>query len=98
MIGIVEGVAAGEGVGVETMFQKLVIEELVRGSSLICRDKGERGEDWMYTIHTLVRRFILSDMERGSALWNEMYGVALVTVHEVVKAEKGREVVRRIAR
>ncbi len=45
----------------------------------------------MYKMHRLVRRFVVSDMERGSGLWNKVYCVALVTVHEVVHTELEKE-------
>ena len=89
---IVKGLARDEEGCVERMFRNVVVEELIHGSSLICRDEeGQRQEQWTYKMHRLVRRFIVSDMERGSALWNELYSVALVTVHERVESELEKE-------
>ncbi len=87
--GIVKGAAGSEGDNVGRMFRKVVIEELVHGSSLICRDEGQReGQGGcLFAMHRLVRRFILSDMQRGSALWNELYRIALVAVLEAVEKE-----------
>ncbi len=45
----------------------------------------------MYSMHRLVRRFIIIDMERGSKLWNELYSVALLTVREAVETELKKE-------
>ncbi len=91
--GIVKEVTADERNSVGGMFQKVVIEELVHGSSLIRRNEGERAGDEgrMYRMHRLVRRFVVTEMERGSDLWNDVFSVALVTVHESVKAELNRE-------
>ncbi len=89
---ILKRVAADDEGSVDWMFPSIVIEELVHGSSLISRDGGEtRRGDWMYRMHRLVRRFIVSDMERGSAEWNGVYSVALVEIHEVVETELGKE-------
>ncbi len=93
--GILEAATAnGDGV-VEEMFRKVILEELMRGSALIWCDEGEgEGECQarrIYKMHRLVRRFVLSDMRRGSALWNEVYSVALGTVHESVETELGKE-------
>ena len=86
---ILKGVAGDEGGYVGQVFRNIVIGELVHGSSLICRAEGEREgqEGRVYKMHRLVRRFILSDMERGSALWNEVYNFALVSVHKLVETE-----------
>ena len=93
--GILKAVTATEdGSGsVKVMFQNVVMKELMHGSSLIWRDKGEgKGEErWMYSMHRLVRRFILNDMGRGSVMWMHMYSVALPAVREVVKTELEKE-------
>ncbi len=77
----------------KVLFQNVVMKELMHGSSLIWRDKGEgeAEERWMYMMHRLVRRFILNDMGRGSRVWNHVYSVALPAVREVVKTELGKE-------
>ncbi len=81
-----------EGSTVEGTFEKIVIEELVNGSSLIRRvGERERQEGSLFRMHGLVRRFVLGDMERGSAIWNEVYNVALVTVHAGVETELRNE-------
>ncbi len=69
-----------------------MIEELVHGSSLICGDEGkESQQECIYRMHWLVRRFILSDMERDSGLWNKAYSIALIAVHERVESELKKE-------
>ncbi len=61
--GIVEGLTEGESGSVDGMFEKVVIEELVHGSSLICWNEGERhGLGGIYKMHRLVRRFIVAEM------------------------------------
>ncbi len=78
----------GEKSNVDRMFRSLVMEDLIHGSSLICRDEGEREQGGeKYRMHRLVRRFVVSDVERGSTLWNEAYSAALVAVHEIVQTE-----------
>ncbi len=75
---------------VDEMFRSVFLEELVHGSSLIYRDEGhDMGS--AYSMHRLVRRFILSDMERGSVLWNDVYNLALFSVHECIDAELKKE-------
>ncbi len=85
--GILEGVAADAGRSVDWMFRNIVVGELIHGSSLICRYAGQGQEGDMYRMHRLVRLFVVSDMERGSAEWNEVYSLALVCVHEAVEFE-----------
>ncbi len=91
--GIVKGLVADEEGSVDWVFRRVVIDEMVHGSSLVSRDEGESEgqEKCIYKIHRLVRRFILSDIDRGSAVWNKVYSVALVCVHESVKAELRKE-------
>ncbi len=88
---IVNVVAADEGGSVDGMFEKIVIEELVQNSSLIWRYTREGQERIMYRMHRLVQRFILSDMESGSGVWNRVYRHALVCVHEAAQNELKRE-------
>ncbi len=89
---IVKGVTGDEGGNIDRMFRNVVVEELAHGSSLVCRNEAEgRQEGWMYNMHRLVRGFILSETKRGSELWNEMYCVSLVTLHEVVVTELQKE-------
>ncbi len=99
VIGIVKGVTGDERDSLKGVFQKVVVEELVQGSSLISQDKRERKgrEGRMYRMHGLVRRFVIIDIERGSALWKDAYSVALVSVHESVKtARKRRQVIQSV--
>ncbi len=93
VMGIVKGFAAEGSESVRGTFQEVVIEELVQGSSLICRKEREREgkEGYTYRMHRLVWRFIMNDIERGSALWNEVYSAALVTIHEAVATELEKE-------
>ncbi len=63
--GILEAVAANGSGRVEGMFRKVIVKELMHGSSLIWRDEEEREVKRMYRTHRLVRRFILNDMGRG---------------------------------
>ncbi len=77
-------VTGDEGGSAEWMFRRIIVEELVHGSSLFCQDEGEVQEGRVYTMHRLVRLFVVSDMDRGSEIWNEVYSFALVTVHECV--------------
>ncbi len=81
---------ADESGRVERKFRDVITEELVHGSSLICRDQGE-GRGDVYKMHRLVQRFILSDMIRGSVMWNYVHSLALVAVHESVKTELEKE-------
>ncbi len=75
----------------KVMFRNVVMKELIHGSSLIWRDEGKGEERRMYSMHRLVRRFILNDMGRGSSMWNHVYTVALTAVHEIVKTELEKE-------
>ncbi len=90
---ILKEIAADERGSVDWMFRSVVIGELVHGSSLIYRDNSGTGrqEGSVYRMHRLVRRFILSSMERGSALWNELYSTALLSTHEVAATELEKE-------
>ena len=74
-----------QGVSVEAVFRNVIVEELVYGSSLVRCDDG--GEGRVYRMHRLVRRFILNGTGRGSDVWNEAYGLALFSVHDVVEME-----------
>ncbi len=91
--GVVKRFAGDEGGSIELMFRNVVIKELIHGSSLIFQDEGERygREGSRYRMHGLVRRFILSDMKRGSGLWNEVYSIALITVYGLVENELKKE-------
>ena len=73
-----------EGSEIEDMFRKFIVEELGYGSSLVCCD-GIEGH--VYRMHRLVRQFILNGMKHGSDMWNKVYSVALVSVHEVIENE-----------
>ncbi len=73
----------------DDLYRNIVIEELVYGSSLVSWDKGVGGR--VSRIHRLVRRFILDDMEHGSVLCNESYGLALVSVYQLVESELLKE-------
>ncbi len=87
--GILKAVTEEEEGSVEGMFRNVIIEELVYGSSLVRWDDGEEG--YVYRMHRLVRQFILNSMERGSDLWNEGYGLALVSLHEILMTELKKE-------
>ena len=86
--GILEAAKGDEEVNVENMLRNIIVEELVDGSSLICRDEGWKGR--VYRMHRLVRRFILDVMERGSVVWNEAYSLAFVSVYELVETKLKR--------
>ncbi len=89
---IVKQLEENEGSNVDRIFRKVVVGELVQGSSLIYWNKGERGkEECFYKMHRLVRRYILSGMKPGSASRNEAYNASLVTVHETVETELGKD-------
>ena len=87
--GILRAATADGDVSVEGMFRKVIVKELMHESSLIWKGEGE-GRN-MYRMHRLVRRFILNDMEYGSAVWNDVYSLALPTVHEILKTELEKE-------
>ena len=75
---------AGDG-SVKDMSRNVVVKELIHGSSLVWRDEGEGRR--IYGMHRLVRRFILNDMVRSSAVRNNVYSSALLAVHGVLKTE-----------
>ncbi len=84
--------AAEDGSGSdEGIFRNIIVKELIHGSSLIWCDEGEGEGSRVYNMHRLVRRFILNDMVRGSATWNEAYSLALPAVHQNVKTELEKE-------
>ena len=85
--GILKAAVGDGGGGVAWMIQSVIVEELMHGSSLISRSRGEGQEKCIYIMHRLVRLFILNDMGRGSAIWKDVYGFALPAVHEEVKTE-----------
>ena len=87
--GILKASTADGGGSVEGIFRKVIVKELIHGSSLIRCKEGRRGN--MYTMHRLVRLFILNDMGRGSAAWNDVYSLALHAVHQVVETELRKE-------
>ncbi len=89
--GILKATAADEDVDVKEMFREVIVKELIHGSSLICRDKGVGEERYKYKMHRLVRLFILKEMGRGSATWNDVFRLALPAVHECVKFELENE-------
>ncbi len=79
MNGILKAQTADGGGTVEQMFREVIVDELMGGSALIWRDEGQ-GEGrakCMLKMHRIVQRFIMSSMERGSGLWNEVYRTVL---------------------
>ena len=54
------------------MFPIVLVKELVHGSSFIYHDQSEKKRT--YGMHRLVRRFIISDMERSSIVWKNGIG------------------------
>ncbi len=76
---------------VKMMFSNVITEELVQGSSLICRDERRGQQKAMYRMHRLVRRFILNEMLCESDLWNYVYSLALPAVHDGVESELRKE-------
>ncbi len=89
--GILEVVAADGKDRVTGTFRKVILKELIHGSSLIWRDEGEEGERCTYGMHRLVRRFILIEMVYGSVVWHDVYSTALPVVHEKLKIELEKE-------
>ncbi len=89
--GILQAYVADGGGSVEGMIRNVVVKELMHGSSLISCDEGDGKERRVYRMHRLVRRFILSGMIRGSALWNHVYSLALPAVHACVRIELEEE-------
>ncbi len=89
--GILKAAAADGGDSMEGMFRNVIVKELMHGSSLIWPDEVDGEERPMYTMHRLVRRFILSGMVRGSAVWNHVHSLALLAVHECVRIELEEE-------
>ncbi len=85
--GILKAVAADGGSSVQGMFRNVIVKELMHGSSLIWCDEKVGNERAMYRMHGLVRRFILGGMVRGSAVWNQVYSLALPAVHDCVRIE-----------
>ncbi len=85
---IVKGIlreARDQGDSVDLMFRNVFMKELVHGSSLVYREE-EHGER-VYSMHRLVRRFILGDMQRGSVSWNNVFNLALLSLHNRVDVE-----------
>ncbi len=89
--GILKSAFVDGGGSVERTFRNVIVKELMHGSSLIWHDTGEGGERCMYMMHRLVRRFILSSMVCGSEVWNHVYSLALLAVHECVRTEFEKE-------
>ncbi len=89
--GLLKAAAADGGDSVEGMNQKIIVKELIHGSSLIWCDKAEGRGKWNYGMHRLVRQFILNEMTHDSAAWSNVYSLALLAVHEVVKTELNKK-------
>ncbi len=89
--GILKAAAAVESGSVKVMFRKVIMKELMHGSSLVWRDEGGAGGRSLYGLHRLMRRFILNDMVRGSTMWTDVYSLALPAVYESVKTELEKE-------
>ncbi len=72
--GIVRDVIGDEGSSVDQVFRKGVIEGLIHGSSLICRDeRGREGQEvCMYMMHRLASLLVLKKVQGASNLWNEV--------------------------
>ncbi len=80
--GILEATGADGGGNVETMLRNVIVQELMHESSLIwCSEEDGEGKK-MYNMNRLVRQFILSGMSRGSAVWKDVYSLALHGVHQ----------------
>ncbi len=62
--GVLKRVLADERVIVDQLLRNVVIEELVHGSSLICRNEGE---GYVNRLYRLVQEFILRGIESRSA-------------------------------
>ena len=67
----------------ETTFREVFMEELVFGSSLVYREEGNKF--YSYGMHRLVRGFVLSNMERGTEVWNDTFNLALLSIHKRVE-------------
>ncbi len=87
--GILKAATADRGDSTEGMLRNVIVKELMHGSSLIWRDEGE--DESTYSMHRLVRRFILGNMVRGSVAWNYVYTLALFAVYENVETELENE-------
>lgn len=67
-----------------TSYEKIVLEELVFASSLAQRTSCNRGED-SFTIHRLVRMFVLVDMGKGSEKWAAAFNLAIRSTHRFLR-------------
>ncbi len=87
--GILEATTADGGGSVERVFRKVIVEELMHGSSLIWCDEGgvEGGGRRMYRMHRLMQLFILSDVGRGTKMWNDAHSLALLAIYQDVETE-----------
>ena len=85
MIGMLEQFTSNGRGSIEGKFRNVVIKELMHGWSLIRPEEGEGSN--LYAMHRLVRRFILNEMGRGSAVWNDVYSLALPAIHDVLENE-----------
>ncbi len=86
--GILEAATADGSVSVEKMFRKVIVKELIHGSSLIwCNGEGRGEGKRIHRMHGLVQLFILSDVGRGTTKWNEVHRLALLAFYQDVETE-----------
>ncbi len=89
--GILMALAADDDGKVQGMFRKVIVEELMHGSSLISHDERGEEERRIYKMNRLVRLFVLNNMRTSSTMWHYVYKLALLAVHERLQTELEKE-------